>query len=861
MAKQEHENQESHEQVVTPDHLVPIYKKEWAAWKWICVRSAGFPYHLVERLAAHESVAAAAKLTQAQLAVKASVEHSAFEIRQTLSSRDQQRLSKRIQRSLKSLSQGRIPTNLNDLPATIVSELLAARRLEETAASKFKEEFQSDVTRISSAIRDMTNDDMFQRALLLQNAQALRRIWHAFRSAVGTKQKSGSKDRRNEELIASYLQRYCVKNDTVGFFGPAGWGRFVTEGPAMTGRVGPSLIQKSLIYFEHWCIEAVANKISENQRLRPWIAPRRSPYFHLEGCNLHYPDGTQKCVLPCHAAILERCDGERTAFQISHELMRLPQASFQNEAEVYSILHDLAERHLISWKLDLPVGPCAEQRLRDALDRIEPVALRLPAIAVFDELENARLKVAAASSDPRALDASLRALEETFTRVTGKQPSRRAGETYAGRTLIYNDCRRDLNLEIGPAFVGELGPPLSLLLASARWFSHRIAQLYRRAFLRAFWNLNARSKTSQVGALQFWIAVQPLIYDSKAALFNQVQLELQECWQKILNLKWHESRSAYKSSDLRAKVYSTFNSIRPGWRTAIYHSPDLMIAAPDVDSICSGNYQLVLGELHLAAHTLRDATWMLTHPAPHEMYAAMKNDVPAPHVFLIPRSSGLTTRTAVMLIPDNHLLVEISPESVSLAGRSRTLPISAFRVEASGEEVFVHSRDGSLSLTAIEFLSEALSEQMSDLKILQRRQHTPRVMIDRLIVHRESWCISASEFPFINEVEESLRFYHALRWRESLRLPRFVFARVSIECKPIYVDFESPVYVELLRKMIRRVLASDHPDKQVELSEMLPSPEQNWLRDAREQKYTSELRVIISDQIDSGSAVEAMELA
>jgi hypothetical protein len=45
------------------------------------------------------------------------------------------------------------------------------------------------------------------------------------------------------------------------------------------------------------------------------------------------------------------------------------------------------------------------------------------------------------------------------------------------------------------------------------------------------------------------------------------------------------------------------------------------------------------------------------------------------------------------------------------------------------------------------------------------------------------------------------------------------------------------------------VLASNGLEKQVELSEMLPAPEQNWLQDAAGQKYTSELRMIIADQV------------
>jgi hypothetical protein len=36
--------------------------------------------------------------------------------------------------------------------------------------------------------------------------------------------------RRREEVIASYWQRYCSKNDTIGFFGPLGWGGFSGNG-------------------------------------------------------------------------------------------------------------------------------------------------------------------------------------------------------------------------------------------------------------------------------------------------------------------------------------------------------------------------------------------------------------------------------------------------------------------------------------------------------------------------------------------------------------------------------------------------------------------------------------------------------
>jgi hypothetical protein len=839
-------------ETVPPSHLVPIDGNEWAAWNWICVRGAGFPAHLLERLAAPLSLAAAEDLMNARAALKASIKDSVVLVRETLTNVSDPATAKRLYRALKALNQDRVPANLNELPAAAAGKLSAAQVWESTALAKFISEFQSEVTRISGTIRETANDDSFQRAVLLQNPKALRHILRAFRLGLGTEQKRGFKKRQNEELIASYLQRYCVKNDSIGFFGPVGWGRIVNEGPAITARLGPSLINKSTMYFESWCIEALANKLSEDQRLRPWIPPRRSPYFYLDKTNLYYPDGTNKQIMSSYAAVLERCDGERTAHQVALEVMRLPNSGFRSEAEVYSVLKVMAERHLILWKFEIPVEPCAEERLRRMLERIEVPGLRASALATLDELENARQHVAESNTSADALDASLQTMEEKFIRLTGQETSRAAGQMYAGRTLIYNDCRRDLDLEIGPALIKELSQPLVLILASARWFTYRTAQLYREAFLQTYRYIMARNGVSRLSFLQFWLAVQDLVLDQEKALFNRVLVEFQEAWQKALDLSWDENRICYRSSDLREKVFSTFNAPRPGWSASIHHSPDVMIAAPDLASIHSGNYFAVVGELHLALHTLRAAFAMTQHPSPREMYAAMEHDVPAPHIFPIPGRSWprLTTRTAVTLIPGNHLLVEVSPESVSPGDRSRTLPISAFVVEVSGQEVMVCSRDRSISLTAVEFFSELLSLQLADrLKILPSRSHTPRVMIDRMVVARESWRIPASDISFVNEEEESSRFYQAQEWRKSLSLPRLVFAKVSVEAKPMYVDFASPIYVELLAKMIRRVLASNDPEKQVELSEMLPAPEHNWLQDAAGQKYTSELRMIIADQV------------
>jgi hypothetical protein len=45
------------------------------------------------------------------------------------------------------------------------------------------------------------------------------------------------------------------------------------------------------------------------------------------------------------------------------------------------------------------------------------------------------------------------------------------------------------------------------------------------------------------------------------------------------------------------------------------------------------------------------------------------------------------------------------------------------------------------------------------------------------------------------------------------------------------------------------VLASEQKDTPVTVTEMLPSPDQLWLRDAQNQTYTSELRIVARDSV------------
>jgi hypothetical protein len=115
-----------------------------------------------------------------------------------------------------------------------------------------------------------------------------------------------------------------------------------------------------------------------------------------------------------------------------------------------------------------------------------------------------------------------------------------------------------------------------------------------------------------------------------------------------------------------------------------------------------------------------------------------------------------------------------------------------------------------------------------------------------MAVTRETWRFEPSTMDFANDKSEARRFVRAQQWRTARELPRFVFVVSPTEPRPFYVDFHSPVYVNIFAKAVRRLLRDD-PYGRMTISEMLPSPEQTWLTDAAGDHYTAELRFVAVD--------------
>jgi hypothetical protein len=83
------------------------------------------------------------------------------------------------------------------------------------------------------------------------------------------------------------------------------------------------------------------------------------------------------------------------------------------------------------------------------------------------------------------------------------------------------------------------------------------------------------------------------------------------------------------------------------------------------------------------------------------------------------------------------------------------------------------------------------------------------------------------------------------RWRRRHHLPRHVFIHTPIEPKPFYCDLDSPLFVDLLRRLLDPAGGGAAAPPTLHVTEMLPAPGEMWVKDDRG-RYASEILLHLS---------------
>src|SRR5579871_2501918 len=357
-----------------PPHLVSLVPSEWAIWRWFVLRGTGFPANLVDRLSAPAAASAADASNSAdnnlkdefQIAIQA-FDAELNRLRASGKNREDPYF-KVVLNARRRLVSGKVPA-FTDLEPELCQKLLAVgHALQKThdLRIEFENRFAGCMEAQSKALIGFACDPLFQEAVIWQNR-------HAFETAIQPLAASGKtsdrdqRQRRREELVGNYVQRYSVKNDTIGFFGPVAWGILEAGDRPVTMISGDGLLKRRNTYFEDWAIDKFAETLSSSERYQGvqwWIPPRLVPLVFIEDGMLHQPGAEPQQLSPLEAAALPLCDGGALPEEILSALRHQDGFSQLEPDDLTALLKTKVAEGILLWRFLAPVEVNSEKGLR-----------------------------------------------------------------------------------------------------------------------------------------------------------------------------------------------------------------------------------------------------------------------------------------------------------------------------------------------------------------------------------------------------------------------------------------------------------------------------------------------------------------
>ncbi len=416
----------------------------------------------------------------------------------------------------------------------------------------FAEAFAKATARMSEELRAIAANPLFREAVTWQSLNSVEAL-DGLARATGAR---NSKQRQREIVVTRYWQRYCGKNDTIGFFGPACWATFAD---ATSVKPGPGLVRERVVDLEWRALDAYAAGVAADPQHRPHQPVTRQPHLALDGRKLLQVGAPPRELTAGEAAILAAADGTRTAAEIAGA------APLRTAEDAFLALENLAAQGLLRWGRQLPLTI-------EAQDGERP-------------FEAARQRLAQAAGDADAVRAAMLQLREEFVAATGADPDHRPGATYAGRGVAYEETLRDLDVELGQPVLDALAPSLVPLLNAARWLTAHMASA-------------------------FVAGMRTLCRDD---------MPLGDVFHLALGLIFSDDGpvgEVLSDFSQRLSTLDDFEASAPGWAAARVHSPDLHLIfdGDEVSAVlgelhiawitCNGGY---LTRFHPAPKSLREA--------------------------------------------------------------------------------------------------------------------------------------------------------------------------------------------------------------------------------------------------------------
>jgi len=737
-------------------------------------------------------------------AARALVDHSA-----TLANRPQHRRIRRAvhsQRPILETASAEIEGDIRNWNAVL------HRRAH--AAQMFQQAYDQERLDSTQRLLRVLEDDGIRRAVLWQNRRVVPFLLKA-------------KDSWDERTLLKYVIRYAAKNDTIGFFGPAAWMR-LSPGPGFaTLSWGPAVTSKTLMSFEAWPIGLIAERLAEDDRLRPWLSPRRAALCRLQGHEVFMPPDSPAELEPHDVDILRLCDGRHSAREIARQL----------KLDDLARLDRLHQDGFITWTLECPLRTNPESALTALAAGIDDDEVRATIDSHSRWLDSVTRRLREQMGRSASLATALAQTDAEFEQRYSHEAIRSSGQYYAGRTLTYVDCERDVSLTLNEDLLNALMKGLSPILLSLRWYTYTVVQ----SFLPALADLVPAREARPL------VAIFPEALGLVWSTIQDAAARYRQKWQKLLAIDPTQRIVHIDAAGLAAAVADEFAAPHPGWPLARVHNPDVLIAAESHDELARGRCTLVLGEVHAALPSMFQSAVFSLCPEPGSVrdtfYAIVEPPPVINEVSQRLNLGGFFLDAAQLLLPDDPV--------THVSARS----IADFDVYQGKNGLRVKDVATRQSWPLPAFFDVMLSRATFQIDPFDRPDlvRSPRIVVGDVVVARERWRLTADALGIVSrrraDPGDDPRSFLALRqWARANGVPRYVYAKSAKEPKPIFLDLESQKCAELLAHLLKQAAGGNSPGP-VTISEMLPEPERCWLQDASGDRFTSEVRLLAVDPI------------
>lgn len=723
-----------------------------------------------------------------------------------------------------------------DLAASVDADLPPQGRAPADLAERIEQGYADQ----RGTLVGVAGDPVFREAVTWQNPGALVAL-----DRVTDQAKDGTKRRQSDRLVARYWQRYCTKNETIGFFGPAVWGRFADQDEPTRVQPGGAVVRDRRVCLEDWALAALAEAVADLPAVREDLPVRGG----LHRAAVGRPGAAGRVApSPLEAHLLETADGTPRGALLDRAVA---DGAARTRADADLALDRLRDRGLVQTGFDVPAHPSAEGSLLTQVAALSTEGGAL-ARALLEPVLRARSEVAAAAGDAERLGPALARLAEAFEAATGVSAGRRAGQTYAGRSLCYEETTRDVDIAVSPQVLEPVSGALALLLDAATWLCEELATRYTAALTELAGEVAA--DRAEFPLAELWFFAQGALFGAGERPADAVSAEFRDRWARLIGVTPQEAADPSvpvqrRSADLAPAAAQLF-ALRAGplrWSASRLHSPDLQVVADSVQQVRDGRHRIVLGELHAGWATFDSGAMTASCLDTGPLREALARDLGTARLRLLypdgwPRFTG---RLSTVLHHDtDHWLSFTAPtrgEHV-LPGVLTTSQLRVVRGADGWRVLRPDDRAGGWSL--VEAFSDLLATQAVDAwKVTSAAPASPAVEVDGLVVTRSTRRLTCQESGLVDVTSNADRYVAVRRLRHRLGLGERVFVTLASETKPVFVDLTSPVYAAMLAAMVRAASLGSGPQTALTVTEMVPGPDDCFLTDDDGRAYVSELRL------------------